>query len=59
MLVALFARIFSYSVCCLFHFFFLMIPFAMQKLLSLIRSHWFIFVFIVIILGGGTNKILL
>ena len=29
----------------------------MQKLLSLIRSHWFIFVFIT--LGGGVEKILL
>ena len=28
------------------------------ELLSLIRSHWFIFIFIVIILGGGSNKML-
>ena len=40
-------------------FIFLMVSFAVQKLLSLIRSHWFICVFIVIILGGGLNKILL
>uniref|UniRef100_A0A8D1HN44 Uncharacterized protein n=1 Tax=Sus scrofa TaxID=9823 RepID=A0A8D1HN44_PIG len=32
---------------------FLMVSFAVQKLLSLIRSHWFICVFIVIILGGA------
>ena len=31
----------------------------MQKLLSLIKSHLFIFVFIVITLGGGSEKILL
>ena len=36
-----------------------MIFFAVQKLLSLIRSHSFIFVFISIILGGGLKKILL
>ena len=31
----------------------------MQKLLSLIKFHLFIFVFIVITLGGGSEKILL
>ena len=31
----------------------LIVSFAVQKLLSLIRSHLFIFVFISIILGGG------
>ena len=31
----------------------------MQKLLSLIKSHVFIFGFIVMILGGGCEKILL
>ena len=36
-----------------------MVSFAVQKLLSLIRSHLFIFVFIFIILGGGSEKILL
>ena len=36
-----------------------MISFTVQKLLSLIRSHWFIFVFIVIILGDGSKKMLL
>ena len=33
------------------------VPFAVQKLLSLIRSHLVIFVFIVIILGGGSEQI--
>ena len=36
-----------------------MVSFAVQKLLSLIRPHLFIFVFIFIILGGGSRKILL
>ena len=40
-------------------FIFLVVSFAVQKLLSLIRSRWFICVFIVIILGGGSNKMLL
>ena len=31
-----------------------MVSFAVQKLLSLIRSHLFIFVFISITLGGGS-----
>ena len=53
--VALFANIFSHLVGCLFTLF--MVSFAMQKLLSLIRSHLFIFIFIV--LGGGSKKILL
>ena len=39
--------------------FLFMVSFAVQKLLSLIRSYWIIFVFIVIILGGRSNKILL
>ena len=39
---------------------FLIVSFTVQKLLSLIRSHCFIFVFFLfIILGGGLNKILL
>ena len=33
-----------------------MVSFAVQKLLSLIRSHLFIFVFIFITLGGGIEK---
>ena len=36
-----------------------MISFAVQKLLSFIRSHLFIFVFISISLGGGSKRILL
>ena len=55
--VALFANIFSHSEGC--HFVLLMVSFAAQKLLSLIRSHLFIFVFIFITLGGGSKKILL
>ena len=35
------------------------VSFAVQKLLSLIRSHLFIFAFIFITLGGGSKKILL
>ena len=36
-----------------------MVSFAVQKLLSFIRSHLFIFVFISISLGGGSKSILL
>ena len=54
--VASLAKIFSLSVGCLLVF--LMVSFARQKLLSLIRSHWFICVFIVTLLGGGSNNIL-
>ena len=42
--VALFANIFSHSEGCLFILF--MVSFAVQKILSLIRSHLFVFVFI-------------
>ena len=55
--VALFPSIFSHSIGCLFSF--LMVSFAVQNLLSLIRSYWFIFVFIFITLGVGSKKILL
>ena len=41
--VASFANIFSHSVGCLVLF---MVSFAVQRLLSLIRSHWFILVFL-------------
>ena len=51
---ASFANIFSHYVG--FLFIFLMVSFAVQKLLSLIRSHLFIFVFIVIALGGGLRR---
>ena len=46
--VASFANIFSHSVSCLSVLF--MISFAVQKLLSLISSHLFVFVFISITL---------
>ena len=46
-----------HSKSCLFIL--LMVFFAMQKILSLIRPHLFIFVFIFIILGGELKKILL
>ena len=50
--VALFAIIFSHSEGCLFTF--LIVSFVVQKLLSLIRPHLFIFTFISITLGGGS-----
>ena len=50
--VASFAIIFSHSEGCLFTL--LIVSFVVQKLLSLIRSHWFIFAFISNILGGGS-----
>ena len=55
--VDLFANIFSHSEGCLFVLF--IVSFAVHKLLSLIRSHLFIVVFISITLGGGSKKILL
>ena len=55
--VVSFANIFSHLEGCLFVLF--MVSFAVQKLLSLIKSHLFIFVFISITLGGGSKKILL
>ena len=57
LLVSSFANIFSHSEGCLFVLF--MVSFAVQKLLSLIRSHLFTFVFIFITLRGGLKKILL
>ena len=50
----MFANIFSHSVGILLVLF--MVSFAIQKLLSLIRSHLFIFVFIFITLGGRPRK---
>ena len=55
--VVSFANIFSHSEICLFVL--LMVSFAVQKLLSLIKSHLFIFVFISVTLRGGSKKILL
>ena len=49
--VASFTIIFSHSEGCLFTL--LIVSFVVQKLLSLIRSHLFIFAFISIILGEG------
>ena len=49
--VASFAIIFSHSEGCLFTL--LIVSFVVQKLLSLIWSHLFIFAFISNILGGG------
>ena len=46
------AIIFSHSVGCLFTL--LIVSFAVQKLLSLIRSHLFTFVFISVTLGSGS-----
>ena len=50
--VVSFAIIFSHSEGCLFTLF--VVSFAVQKLLRLIRSHLFTFVFISITLGGGS-----
>jgi len=55
--VASFAIIFSHSEGCLFTL--LIVYFIVQKLLSLIRSHLFIFAFISVTLGGGLQGILL
>uniref|UniRef100_A0A8W4FJN3 Uncharacterized protein n=1 Tax=Sus scrofa TaxID=9823 RepID=A0A8W4FJN3_PIG len=52
-----FAKIFPHSVGCLFVLF--RLSFAVQKLLSLIRSRLLIFVFTVIPLRGGSEKMLL
>jgi len=47
--VALFETIFSHSVCCFFVFF--LVSFAVQKLVSLIRSLWHNFALISVALG--------
>ena len=53
--VVSFAIIFSHSEGCLFTLsLHLIVSFAVQKLLSLIRSHLFTFVFISITLGDGS-----
>ena len=52
LLVVSFAIIFSHSKGCLFTL--LTVSFAVQKLLSLIRSHLFTFAFISVNLGGGS-----
>ena len=57
LMVTSFANTFSHSEGCLFVLF--MVSFAGEMILSLIRQHLFIFVFISITLGGGSKKILL
>ena len=57
LLVSWFGNIFSHSVGFVFVLF--MVSFAVQKLLSLIRSHLFIFAFISITVGYGSKKTLL
>jgi len=52
--VASFANILSHSMDCFFILF--MVSFAVLKRLNLIRSHLFIFVFIFITLGGGSER---
>ena len=44
-------------ILCVVFSFLKMVSFAVQKLLSLISSHWFICVFIVFILGGGSTRL--
>ena len=52
--VVSFAIIFSHFKGCVFNL--LIVSFGVQKLLSLIRSHLFIFVFIFITLGGWSKR---
>ena len=52
--VASFEMIFSHSLSCLFLKF--MVSSAMQKFVSLIRSHWFVFAFISVVLGVWPKK---
>ena len=52
--VASFVIIFSHSEGCLFTLLIVFVVVVVQKLLILIRSHWFIFHFISNILGGGS-----
>ena len=52
LLVALFETIFSHFVSCLFF----MVSFAVQKLIDLMRSHWFIFALISVALGDCPEK---
>ena len=54
LLVTSLANILYLSVGCLFVLF--MVSFAGEMILSLIRQHLFIFVFISITLGGGSKK---
>ena len=54
--VASFETIFSHSISCLFVFF--LVSFAVQNLVSLMRSHWLIFAFISVALGDWPEKTL-
>ena len=60
LLVASFTTIFSHSVGCLFGLFvcfnFFMVSFSVQKLVNLIRSHLFMFIFISIAFGDWPRK---
>ena len=57
LLVAFFANIFSHSEGCLFILF--IVSFVVKKLINLIRSYFFSFVFISITLDGRSKRILL
>ena len=57
LLVVSFVIIFSHSEGCLFTL--LIVSFAVQNLLSLIRSHLFTFVYMSVTPGGGSERILL
>ena len=57
LLVDSLAKMFSHSAGCLFVL--CRVSFAVQKLFSLIRSHLFVFLFIVNTLRGGSEKMLL
>ena len=54
-----FVNIFSHSVGCLFFFFLAVVSFVVQMLLSLIRSHLFIFALISFAIGYRCKKMLL
>uniref|UniRef100_A0A8D0PBB2 Uncharacterized protein n=1 Tax=Sus scrofa TaxID=9823 RepID=A0A8D0PBB2_PIG len=55
--VASFETVFSHSVSCVFVFF--LVSSAVQKPVSLIRSHWFVFALISVVLGDRPEKIFL
>uniref|UniRef100_A0A8D1QL75 Uncharacterized protein n=1 Tax=Sus scrofa TaxID=9823 RepID=A0A8D1QL75_PIG len=55
--VASFETIFSHSVSCLFVLFvFFLVSFAVQKLVSLIRSHWFVLLFFLLLWETDLRK---
>ena len=56
LLVIPFANIFSHSVDFLFCFVLSMVSFAVQKLWSLIRSHFFVFAFVFFALKDSQKK---